>query len=561
MAINTQKFIEENLRIKNKSGQTVPLVFNKPQLKLYAALQEQAKQGKPLRAIILKARQQGFSTLTEAMIYKRTSTARNVNSGIVAHIDTATTNLFRMSKMYYDESPDFLKPQIKASNAKELLFDTQDGKGLKSSIKCYTAGGQGIGRSDTFQNLHISEYAFWSGDKADTLQGLLQAVPNLPNTMVIIESTANGYEQFKDLWDRAVAGESDYIPVFCAWFETDEYQMPYNGFKLTADEEEIKRTYNLSNEQITWRRWCIANNCNGDINKFKQEYPSNPDEAFIMSGNPVFNTEIVTNRIAELESRYKECPYKHGHFSFEWNDPDTQDKIKPESIKFVEDPNGAIKIYEDVQNGYPYVIGGDTKGEGKDFYTGTVLNNVTGNRCASIRMQLMESRPYTHQMYCAGVYFNTALIGVEMNFNTAPIEELQRLKYPKQYVRRKYDNFTKETEKKYGWKTDGNTRPLIIDKEVGMIAEHIELFNDIIMLRECMTFVYDKNGRPDAIIGKHDDQLFSDMIANEIRGQQTFTVKQPEGAKAKWRQDQWDDYRQASEEDKKMLIQMWGNPF
>ena len=175
-------------------------------------------------------------------------------------------------------------------------------------------------------------------------------------------------------------------------------------------------------------------------------------------------------------------------------------------------------------------------------------------------MQLMESRPYTHQMYCAGVYFNTALIGVEMNWNTAPIEELQRLKYPKQYVRRKYDNFTKETEKKYGWKTDGNTRPLIIDKEVGMIAEHIELFNDLIMLRECVTFVYDKNGRPDAIIGKHDDQLFSDMIANEIRSQQSFTAKQPEGAKAKWRQDQFDDYRQASEEDKKMLLQMWGRP-
>jgi hypothetical protein len=559
MAINTQKFIEENLRIKNKAGQTVPLVLNKPQSKLYAALQEQAKQGKPLRAIILKARQQGFSTLTEAMIYKRTSTARNVNSGIVAHIDTATTNLFRMSKMYYDESPDLIKPQIKASNAKELLFDTQDGKGLKSSIKCYTAGGQGIGRSDTFQNLHISEYAFWAGDKADTLQGLLQSVPNLPNTMVIIESTANGYDNFKERWDKAVAGENDYVPIFSAWFETDEYQMPYTGFELTADEQTLKDTYELSNEQITWRRWCIANNCDGNINKFRQEYPSNPDEAFIMSGSPVFDTEKVINRIAELEIKYSKCPYKQGHFSFTWNDAESRDKIL--SHNFIDGGIGdPIKIYEDRLDGVPYVIGADTKGEGKDFYTATVINNSTGVRVASLRMQLSESKPFTYQLYCLGKYYNDALIGIEMNFNTAPIEELQRLHYPKQYVRQKYDDFTKQVQKKFGWKTDGNTRPIIIDKEIGLINYHIKLFNDITMLRECMTFVYDKNGRPDAIIGKHDDQLFSDMIANEIRGQQTFSITKPEGEKARWRPDQFEDYQNANEEDRKMLLQRWGNP-
>lgn len=524
MAINTKKFIETNLRIKAKDGSTVLLKLNKPQLKLYDALGEQAKQGKPLRAIILKSRQQGFSTVTEAMIYKRTTTGVNVNSGIVAHIETATTNLFRMSKMFYDESPDFLKPQIRASNAKELLFDTADGKGLKSSIKCYTAGGQGIGRSDTFQNLHISEFAFWSGDKSDTLQGLLQAVPNLPNTMVIIESTANGYEQFKELWDRAVAGESDYIPVFCAWFETEEYAMPYDGSPLTIEEESLKTTYNLTNEQIMWRRWCISNNCNGDLNKFKQEYPSNPDEAFIMSGSPVFNTVKVADRIATLEALYRQQPPKTGRFSFIWGNPETQDKIV--SYKLIDGAD--ITIYEEPKPDYPYVIGADTKGEGKDYYTATVINNITGVRCASIRMQLMESKPFTHQLYCLGKYYNNALIGIEINFNTAPVEELQRLGYPKQYVRTRYDSFAKEVMKKFGWKTDGNTRPLIIDKEIGLIENNTELFNDLVMLRECLTFVYDKNGRPDAIVGKHDDQLFSDMIANEIRSQQTFDLPKKE---------------------------------
>jgi len=526
MAINTRGFIEAHLKIKNKKAKIVPLLLNKPQLKLYGALQEQHKKGKPQRAIVLKARQEGISTEVEAIIYKKTAMSKNINSGIVAHEATATTNLFNMFKRYHDNLEPILKPELKASNAKELIFNNSTGTGLNSAIKCMTAGNTSIGRSDTFQNLHISEYAFWEGDKKATLAGLLQAVPYDVNTMVIIESTANGYEDFKDLWDKAVAGENDFAPVFCAWWELDEYRLPDDDSALTKDEAELMKIYSLDREQIIWRRWCIKNNCNGDINTFKQEYPSNPEEAFIMSGRPVFDTEQVAARISQLETQYKECPFKQGHFSFEWNDPETQDKIKNESIKFVPDANGAVRIYEDRKDKYPYVIGGDTKGEGKDFYTGTVINNATGNRVASIRMQLMESRPYTHQMYCAGIYFNTALIGVEMNWNTAPIEELQRLNYPKQYVRQKYDDATKAYQKKYGWRTDGNTRPLIIDKEVGLIQDHIELFNDLTMLRECMTFVYDKNGRPDAISGKHDDQLFSDMIANEIRGQQSFEIKE-----------------------------------
>ena len=74
-------------------------------------------------------------------------------------------------------------------------------------------------------------------------------------------------------------------------------------------------------------------------------------------------------------------------------------------------------------------------------------------------------------MYCMGKYFNTALIGIEMNFNTAPIEELERLKYPKQYMRQQYDKIQKKLQSKFGWKTDGNTRPLIIDKEIDLIEK------------------------------------------------------------------------------------------
>ena len=82
-----------------------------------------------------------------------------------------------------------------------------------------TAGSGGVGRSYTFTNLHISELAFWPGNKKETMTGLLQAVPNLPDTMIIVESTANGFEYFKEIWDKAVKGENDFVPLFVGWNE------------------------------------------------------------------------------------------------------------------------------------------------------------------------------------------------------------------------------------------------------------------------------------------------------------------------------------------------------
>jgi len=120
-------------------------------------------------------------------------------------------------------------------------------------------------------------------------------------------------------------------------------------------------------------------------------------------------------------------------------------------------------------------------------------------------------------------YYNTALAGIEVNFNTYPIELLTDWQYTQQYVREKFDTFEGSLQKKYGWKTDGTTRPLIIEREIALVDEHIELFHDIDFLRECLTFV-NKDGRSDAESGKHDDILFSDMIAQACSTQQTTII-------------------------------------
>ena len=123
MSINTKKYIEEYVRIRNKKSKIVPLKFNEPQLKYYNIIKSLKEQGKPVRIIILKARQLGFSTATEGIFFKETVTKSNINTAIVAHKEDSTRNLFNMSKLMYDQLPDAIKPSKKASNAQELVFD------------------------------------------------------------------------------------------------------------------------------------------------------------------------------------------------------------------------------------------------------------------------------------------------------------------------------------------------------------------------------------------------------------------------------------------------------
>jgi len=512
MNINTKKYIEKYVKIRDKSGKIIDFQLNEPQQKLYDIIKTQKQENKPVRIIILKARQMGFSTLTESILFKETATKFNINTGIVAHKEEATTNLFNMSKRIYDNLPEGMKPTKKASNAKELIFDNDKGTGLKSKIKCMTAGADGVGRSDTFNNLHISELAFWGNKAKETMLGLMQAVPNLPNTMVIIESTANGYEYFKEIWDNAVAGRNDFVPLFVGWHELEEYKMPYTGFELTKEEEQLKETYNLSLEQITWRRWCIANNCGGDVEQFKQEYPMNPHEAFIVSGTTVFDKENIILRLQQLSR-----PIKTGYFLYDY------DGTKITNIRWMNDPNGYINIYE--KPGFSkYCIGGDTAGDGSDYFTGHVLDAKTGKQMAVLKHQF-DADLYAKQMYCLGKYYKDALIGIEANFDSFPIRELLRLGYQNQYVREKLDEYTGKTEKKFGFKTTSITRPTILSNLIEIIREHIELINDKDTLEELLKIIKNERGRIEAPEGGHDDQMMGLAIAYEIRTQVIFDIE------------------------------------
>lgn len=508
MSINTKVYIENYIKIRDKKGNVVPLKLNEPQLKYYNIIRKLYIERKPIRIIILKARQMGFSTETEAIIFKNVVTHHNYNAGIVAHKEDSTTNLFNMSKRMLEYLPEDIKPEQKKSNAKELVFNNSEGTGLDSKIKCMTAGGKGIGRSDTFTALHLSELAFWEGNKKETMTGLLQAVPNTPESMIIIESTANGYEYFKEMWDRAVAGKSDFYPLFIGWNELKEYSMPYTGFKLTKEEIDLQEQYNLTLEQLTWRRWCIENNCSGDINQFKQEYPICPEEAFLSTGNCYFNKENIINRINNVPN-----PIIRGKFNCFY------DGIRIRNQKFLEQEDGEIQIYEYPENRVPYVVGGDTAGEGSDYFTAHVINNITGKQVAVLKQQHNEIE-YVKQVYCLGMFYNKALIGLENNFSTYPTQKLTELNYPNQYVRKKEDVYNTKYEKSFGFRTTSITRPYILANLQEIVHDSIEVINDKDTLREMLTFIINEKGRMEAEQGYHDDLVMALAITYYIRSQQ-----------------------------------------
>jgi len=547
--INDIDFMHDYIWIINKKKERQKLELNWIQLQIDNKIDELINNGIPPRIIILKARQEGVTTYSQGKMISKCVQSKDMNCLIVSHDKDSNNAIFSKSKFMYENLSEEIKPIQRASNAKELIFDKPlhyggEKEGLNREIVVKIAGKESIGRGDTYSFVHLSEYAFWSGKDSNSpesqLSAIMQAVPKTIDSLAIIESTARGFNDFKSTWDKAVSCENGWTPLFFAWHDDKSYSKDFSTederqeFKLNLDdyEKDIKQRFDLTLEQLNWYRSTKKIDCNNNADKMKQENPSYPEEAFIFSGTPIFNNDKVIKRINVLIKKYKVDPLKQGKFIYKFNDEDTQDKIvsyefKKYDIKeFEGEKVKDIVIYEEPKYGYPYVIGGDTKGEGKDYYTATVINNVTGNRTATLRMQLQTSKPFTHQIYCLGKYYNNAMIGVEMNWNTAPIEDLQRLNYPRQYIRKKYDDISGELQDKLGWKTDGNTRPLIIDREVDFVEDNIDSFNDIRTLREMLTFIEDANGRPDAMSGKHDDLLLSDMIGQEIRKQYTTNIRE-----------------------------------
>ena len=282
-------YMKNFLKIRDKQSRLVPLKVNAAQQHFNEIIEEDKKNGKPGRYIILKARQLGMSTFTEGYIYHDTSTREYVNSLIIAHEEKATLNLFQMSKLFYEASPLAIRPMKKYSNGKEIVFEnptTDDSEklknpGLRSKITIATAGTSDTARSGTYHNVHVSEIAFFPNPQ-NTMTALLQCVPDEPNTFICMESTANGVGgYFYDMWYAACRGENDFTPIFFPWFTDPNYSMEFedeeekekfiaevnathpdaSGKTVHTDEWLLIQQFGVTYEQLNWRKKTIANKC------------------------------------------------------------------------------------------------------------------------------------------------------------------------------------------------------------------------------------------------------------------------------------------------------------
>lgn len=270
-------YAEDALRILNKKGELVPLNLTRPQLYIHEQIEKQRAEKGWVRAIILKARQQGASTYIEGRYYWRVTGEYGKRAYILTHRDDATENLFNMTKRYNDNCPSALRPHTKFENAKELFFDRID---CRYSVA--TAGGKETGRSGTGQYLHGSEVAFWPNAEKH-MAGIGQTIPMFEDTEVILESTANGIgNMFHTLCLDAMAGNSDFIFIFTPWFWSDEYtrMVPY-GTEFDEEERDYQLTFGLSDNQLYWRRMKIKDEFKGDATLFDQEYPATAEMAFL----------------------------------------------------------------------------------------------------------------------------------------------------------------------------------------------------------------------------------------------------------------------------------------
>jgi hypothetical protein len=291
---NLPFFAKNALKIRTKEGLLAPFVFNRAQLYTHSKLEEQKKEMGFVRALILKGRQQGMSTYTSARFYQQTIFNPESTTFILSHQAKTTGPLFDMVKRYHENMPDVLAPDTDTANKNQLKFafpNPEDpSKKLISEYTVGTAGNEDIGRGFTIKYLHCSEAAFY--DKTDELEtGLFQAVAEMPGTEIIMESTANGIgNMFYRKSMSALAKNGIFQLIFIPWYWQLEYRTPTTpDFIPTSEELNLQHLYDLDNEQILWRRNKIISL--GTEWKFFQEYPMDPAEAFVVSGESLIDKQ------------------------------------------------------------------------------------------------------------------------------------------------------------------------------------------------------------------------------------------------------------------------------
>jgi hypothetical protein len=292
-------FCKMCIKIFDKDGNLVPLIWNAAQEYLWQQLEKMWNDLGYIRMIGIKGRQQGFSTLIEAFGLWKTVFTPGYRVSIVAHKMESTGYLFDKVDLMYRMLPDALKHEERAANAKQKKFANE------SAYTVVTAGSAEAGRGDNAQFQHRSEVGFFD-NPGGVKTGVGRIVSKLKGTIIVQESTANGLNDLYHDVGLAKKGMGVYRIVFVPWFWQQEYRAEVpEGFIRTDEEEFLATWHGVDNEQLQFRRDTIielsVDGMDGE-KRFKQEYPFTLDEAFQSSGDNFFDAQDVNKaRVSKLK--------------------------------------------------------------------------------------------------------------------------------------------------------------------------------------------------------------------------------------------------------------------
>ena len=531
-------FAEECISIRDhNTSKILPLIFNKGQKILHAVSEKMKADKGYIRIMLLKARRFGGSTYIEGRFYWKSSLNFNRNTFIVGHEEDSTSTLYQMATLMQEMNP--VPPQTRKSNAQELIFDTLDGKGLKSQYRLATARNIHAGKSQGIHYLHASEEAMWLKG-GELLSGLLQCVPDLPtDTEIYRESTANGYgnsfqeDVFKAYWEGQYPyyeengitfawynPKSDYVLVFIPWFMHERYSKEFsskkdkrtflerlnakvfNKDKMLWEASEAKRLqkkFSLTLEQLYWREYAIEDKCRGSIEKFHENYPSTVEEAFLSKGTNVFPKELcddlelmckeprLVGDVVERMGKPKIKPNPHGHFSL-WEKP-----IADERYFLTIDSAGGIKDVDKQDKVEP------------DPSCIDIWKRSTGRQVAQWHGHI-DYDLIADLVELIGNMFNRGKACVELNnHGYTVVADLTRKHYPL-YETRKEDP---------GWKTTKRTKPQMVDGLYCMARDGDLQISSKQTISEMRTFV-EEDGKFNAASGCHDERVDTGGMASQM---------------------------------------------
>lgn len=535
--------IEIAFTIVDKFARTVPFFLNEVQRDFVKVIEKRGF-NKNHPYVILKGRQQGFTSLITAIQLSCMICRDNFNGLTLADDSTKTIKLFEeKGKQVYERINDTRFKPTKARDNLNMLSFTKPNSSWHVGVASADAG-----RGETLSFLHCSEVATFPCLVSDMQAGAIQSV--IPDGAIIYESTAHGHNQFKELWDKP-----SNICCFFEWWKTSEYRSKYiETLEDLPDDwirgrvEWLREVIGLDEEQVAWYVDTYKSLVNPEL--IKQEYPCTPEEAFLASGSCIFDLDKINERLAELRTTERD---RVGYFTYKKrpaviNGEAQVDMYVISDIQWVDDPNGYIRLHnqpkckarvpdeenpkkiniaemsvEDAESkaleivGYcPYSIGGDTAGEGSDFFTAKVVDNITCEEVATLEICKIDEDLYSDQVYCLGKLYNDALVAIEVNFSYAPTRNLLRCQYPNMYVRKNIEETQSSTSARFGFHTNPQSRPLIIAEFQRKFRDNPRIMSDAATLTQMTVFVKNDKGRPEAAKGQHDDLVMGEAIAQFV---------------------------------------------